>query len=145
MGIGYRVFLVDESDRLHRISQRRFDELLDRERGGRVLGAFVGKDKVRYALVVYETEDRRPVAVLHEEYGILPVAADGTLDGARSEEVLGLMGRARSPMDAARWVVRRRGSVVDGNRRFAEKRLRHEWEWWPSAELWEEILAAVFG
>ncbi len=145
MGIGYRVFLVDESDRPQRISQKRFDELLNRERGGRVPGPFVGQDTVRYANVVYETEHRRPVAVLREEYGILPLAADGRLDCARVDEMLQLVSRARTPMDGMKWAAPRRESVVDGNRRFAEKRLRHEWEWQPSAELWEELRAAVFG
>ncbi len=144
MGTGHRVFLVDDGDRLHRISQKRFDRFLYKDRGESVPEPFIGQDKVRYVFVAYETEQRQPVAILHVDYGRLPLAADGMLDKVRSEEVLHLVGRTFSPLDGDTW-IRRRGSVVDADRIFAKKRLNHEWQWQPSVELEEELLEAIFG
>ena len=145
MGMGYRVFFVDQSDRPHRISQARFNALLDGEPGTTVPAPFIGEERVKYVLAVCETDQRWPSELLHIDCGILPLGTDGRLDTARREEVLRLVGLARSPFDSGRWVTRETGSVVDGTRIFAEKRLRHEWEWWPTAELQEEIRAAVLG
>ncbi len=67
MGTGYRVFLVDQGDQLHKISQKRFKDFLDRRE--LVLEPFIGQDKVRYANVVYETDRRKPSAIIHEGCG----------------------------------------------------------------------------
>ncbi len=144
MGTGYRIFLVDDDDRLHRISQKRFNRFLYKGCGESVPGSFIGQDKVRYVFIAYETERRKPVAILHVDYGRLPLAADGTLDKVRREEMLHLVGRTVSPLDGDTW-IRRQGSVVDADRIFAKKRLSHEWQWQPSVELEEELREAILG
>lgn len=144
MGRGYRVFLVDQDDQLHKISQKRFYDLFDRERGTTVLRPFIGEDKVRYVHVFYETARRKPSTILRIDYHILPLTADGTVDHVRKDEGLRLLLHARSVFEVDKSLVRREGSVVDGTRIFAEKRVRHEWEWQPSFELQQRIQEAVF-
>ncbi len=143
MGTGYRVFLVDQDDQLHKISQRRFNELVGGDKP--VLIDFVGEDKVRCANVVYETDQRRPSRIIHEEYFLLPLDADGMLDRARLDEERMLLVQARSPLEGNKMIVRKEGSVIDGTRIFAEKRAKQENLWQPSHELQERIRKAVFG
>ncbi|MCP3993816.1 MAG: hypothetical protein GY722_01955 [bacterium] len=143
MGTGYRVFLVDQDDQLHRISQKRFKDFFDRRE--LVLDPFIGQDKVRYANVVYETDRRKPSAIIHEEYFVLPLGADGMLDRVRLDEGRLLLWQSRSPLEGLEPVVRKDTSVVDGTRIFAEKRARHECEWQPSLELQTRIREAILG
>ena len=143
MGTGYRVFLVDQDDQLHKISQRRFEDFLNRQEF--VLSPFIGQDKVRCANVVYETDRRRPSVIIHEEYFLLPLGGDGMLDRARLDDGRRLLWQARSPLEGLEPVVRKDGPVVDGTRIFAEKRVRHECEWRPSLELQTKIREAILG
>ncbi len=148
MGTGYRAFLVDRGDRLHRISQASFDRLaLDPESMETIPDAFVGEDQVRYILAFYETYERKPSSLLHVDYGILPLTAAGTLDHNRRQERMRLIALARLPelpmLDGENAATR--GSVLDGTRVFAEKRLKHEWEWQPSDELQDSLHEAIFG
>ncbi len=145
MRTGYRVFLVDQSDRLHKISHARFDALLGKEPQESVPAAFIGEDRVRYAMAAYETHERKPVDMLRIDCGILPLDADGMLDESRKLEWMRLVGTAWSPLDDVLAVPRKSGTVIDGTGVFAEKRLRHEWQWQPSAEVERQIYQAVFG
>ena len=143
MGTGYRVFLVNHADRLHRISQKRFEAFLDRRE--LILSPFIGQDKVRCANVVYQTDRRKPLAMIREEYFIVPLNADGMLDRARLDEGRSLLWQARSPLEGLQPVVQKYGPVIDCTRIFAEKRAQHECEWQPSLEVQAKIREAIFG
>ena len=143
MGMGYRMFLVDEDDRPHRISHKRFKNFLDQREP--VPGPFIGLDKARCASVFYETANRKPSAIIREEYFILPLCADGMLDRARLDEGRMLLWQARSPLEALKGVAPKDEGFFDGTRIFAEKRARHEIHWQPSLELQTKIREAIFG
>ena len=100
MGIGLRVFFVlNESDRLQRISLKRFDGLWgdSKERFPEYAG-----QSMRYALVILETQNRKPNAITsiytaHNELRIVVAswrAGEKTIRGYRERE------RPRPPLHA---------------------------------------------
>jgi len=73
MGIGLRIFLVNDDDSLERLAVARYDRLLRRNLEER-LPQYAGK-RVRYALVAYEVENRKPVEILRIEYNYLSLGS----------------------------------------------------------------------
>jgi len=75
MGIGLRIFLVNDDDSLERLAVARYERLLRRDPKER-LPQYAGK-RVRYALVAYEVENRIPVEILKIEYNYLSLDSEG--------------------------------------------------------------------
>ena len=80
MGIGLRVFLVNDDDSLERLAVARYDRLLRRD-PGECLRQYAGK-RVRYALVAYEVENRKSLKILRMEYNYLFLDSEGRIDPA---------------------------------------------------------------
>ena len=71
MGIGFRVFLIDDNDSLQRLSMARYQRLIDGELGER-LPQYAGK-RVRCAMVYLEVEGRTPQSIIRIDYTIMPL------------------------------------------------------------------------
>ena len=74
MGLGVRVFVFEEND-IRKISYARFQRLLDGHERER-LPEYAGK-KIKYALVLIETKNRKPIEVLNIDLGYVYVKHDG--------------------------------------------------------------------
>jgi hypothetical protein len=59
MSIGTRLFFLDNEDRIHRISVRKFNRFYLQHDENESFPDFAGR-RVRYALVFLELEDRKP-------------------------------------------------------------------------------------
>jgi len=139
MGIGTRIFLVSNDDTLQPLSLARFERLRrhDPEEG---LPQYACK-RVRYALVVLETENRRPVGIHLIQYSYLPFDSEGKLDAAEMEKAASLAVDIVPPLEKERQT----GHVIDAHYIFAQKRYYEHYKWTPSPEIEAAIIRAIFG
>jgi len=139
MGIGLRIFLVNDDDSLERLAVARYDRLVrcDPEE---CLPQYAGK-RVRYALVAYEVENRKPVEILKIEYNYLSLDSEGRIDAGEEEKA------RRLAVDLFPPVLPQKEprQVIDAKHLFAKKRYDNEYRWTPSPELEAAIVNAVFG
>ena len=85
MGTGFRIFIVNDDDSLRRLSLAKFERLRRRDPEER-LPEYAGK-RVRYALVVMEVENRKPVGINLIQYGYLPFDSEGRFDHGEKAKV----------------------------------------------------------
>jgi hypothetical protein len=139
MGLGLRIFLITEDDSLRRLSGEKFQRLRRGEPEER-LPEYANK-QLRYALVVLETEHRKPVAIHMVQYAYLFFDAEGTLDRTNLEQAarlaLDMVPPAASDINDE-W-------VIDARHRFAKKRYHDQYKWTPTPELEAAIVRAVLG
>jgi hypothetical protein len=138
MGLAVRVFLVEDDGYMRRLPLARYERLLRGEAEG-FLPQYAGK-RVRYALVVVDLVDRKPIEIRHVEYSWLSFDTEGHLD--RSEE----RKEARLAMEVLPPVTGE-GSlqVVDARRRFARKSYDDRYKWKPTPDIQAAIIAATLG
>ena len=69
MGLSIRVFIVEDDDTIKRLPLARYERLLRRDPDER-LSKYAGK-RVRYALIVVDLVNRKPIEVVRDEYAYL--------------------------------------------------------------------------
>ena len=139
MGIGLRIFLITEDDSLRRLSVAQFERLRRGELEGR-LPEYANK-QIRYALVVLETEHRKPVAINMIQYAYLFFDSEGRLDATNLEQA------ARLALDMVPPIASEinNGRVIDAHHQFAKKRYDDQYKWAPTPELEAALVKAVLG
>ncbi len=78
MGIGIRIFLVDDYDSVQRISLARLERLLHFDRK-ESLPQYAGK-RIRCAMVILEVTWRQVLSIRNVDYFLLPFDGDGRID-----------------------------------------------------------------
>lgn len=139
MGIGFRIFLVDDYDSLQRLPMARYQRLRRREPGER-LTQYAGK-RVRCAMVVLEVAGRKPLAMKRIDYYMLSFDAEGRLDITELQKEARLAVEVLPPFTDEE----RTGQVIDARSHFAKKRYEHEFKWTPTPEIQAAIVAVIFG
>jgi hypothetical protein len=139
MGLGTRVFLINDKDALQRLSLAKFERLLRGDHQERLL-QYAGK-RIRYALVILEVENRKPVGIIMIQYSYLTLDADGKLDAAEREKEAILAIEIVPPVLSGEHSKR----FIDARHRFAKKRYDHRYKWKPSPQMEAGIVKAVFG
>jgi hypothetical protein len=136
MGIGCRVFFVDDNDSLQRIPMARLDRLLHFDRR-ESLQQYAGK-RVRCAMVFLEVAGRQVLSVRNIDYFLLPFDAKGQINKKEWEKAL------RLGMDLLPSILNEEHpkKVINAQHRFAKRRYEHEFKWEPSPKV-EEAIAAV--
>ena len=139
MGLGTRIFIVKEDDSLQRLSLKRYNRLI-KGHPDEGLMQFAGK-RIRYALIVLEMINRKPVEILMTEYSFLTFDSKGRLDAGEREKA------ARLAMDTLEPIAseQKSGKVIDVKHRFAKKRFDDRYIWKPAPEIETAILRAIFG
>lgn len=139
MGIGLRIFLITEDDSLRRLSVAQFERLRRGELEGR-LPEYANK-QIRYALVVLETENRKPVAINMIQYAYLFFDSEGRLDATNLEQA------ARLALDMVPPIPSEinNGRVIDAHHQFAKKRYDYQYKWTPTPEVEAALVKAVLG
>jgi hypothetical protein len=84
MGLGTRIFIVNEDDSLERLSLKRYNRLIKGHLDERLL-QFAGK-RIRYALIVLEMKNRKPAEILMAEYSFLTFDSEGRLDAVNKKK-----------------------------------------------------------
>jgi hypothetical protein len=137
MGTGYRVFFFDENDNLRGLSMARYTRLRRGHTGER-LEEYAGK-RVRCALVTLDVEARKPLAIEHVDYTIVPFDGKGRLDSAELERSAKLAVQSLPP-----YAHDEERHIIDARSRFARKRYEREFTWKPTPAIQAAIVAAIF-
>ena len=138
MGLGTRIFIVNDDDTLERMPMRRYHRLFKRHPEERFL-EYAG-NRIRYVLVVLELKNRKPVEILKIQYSYLAFDQKGRLREDERERA------ARLSMEMINPLLPEEESnhIIDAGYKFAKKRFDREFRWEPSAELEAAIFQAVF-
>jgi hypothetical protein len=139
MGIGTRIFLIDENDSIHRISISRYNKMRNPDSGERFT-QYAGK-RMRSAMIFLEVENRKPLFVVRTEYYYLPFDNQGRVDRTELEK------RIRLSLEIVPPIFEEQSpkKVLDAQSRFAKKRYKHEFQWTPNQEIETAIMTAIFG
>ncbi|HUV59848.1 MAG TPA: hypothetical protein VMW09_07020 [Desulfatiglandales bacterium] len=139
MGTGLKIFLVNDDDSLQRFPLARFERLIDRD-PKELLPQYAGK-RVRYALVIADLVNRKPVEILRIQYSILTFDSEGKIDAAEREKEMRL-GVDMVPIGKTALTSLK---VVDAEHHFLQKRYENRYLWRPTPEIEEAIAKALFG
>ena len=139
MGLGTRIFIVKEDDSLQRLSLKRYNRLI-KGHPDEGLMQFAGK-RIRYALIVLEMINRKPIEVLMAEYSFLAFDSKGRLDASEREKA------ARLAMDTLEPILpgKKPERLIDAKHKFAKKRFADRYLWKPTSEIESAIQKAIFG
>jgi len=138
MGVGCRVFLIDDNDSLQRLSMARLDRLLHFDRR-EILQQYAGK-RVRCAMVFLEVAGRQVLAIRNIEYFLLQFNDKGRLDKKEWEKRMRLGMELLPSLHDEQYPQQ----VIDAQHRFAKRRYEHEFKWKPSRKVEEAIVDSVF-
>jgi len=139
MGLSIRVFIVEDDDTIKRIPLARYERLLNRDPDERLL-EYAGK-RVRYALIVVDLFNRKPIEVVRDEYAYLEFDEEGRLKEPEfeNEEI-----SAFDMLDFSS-VEQQDRRVIDARHKFARKRYFDKNRWDPTDEIVTAIAEAIFG
>jgi len=125
MSIGVRVMFLD-GDRIIRVSQRRFERLVDRDLN-EAMPEYAGQ-RLRCAMVYVQLADRKPVEVVRIDYMVLPLDPEGRLDADLQSRKMMLAGEM-----FGRGIAGTAERVVDFGPYLAERQYHAEYNWTPTA------------
>ena len=132
-----RIFIVNDDDSLRRLPNAKYERMLNRD-PKEPLMQYADK-RIRYASVIFETENRRPVKIIRIEYSYLFFDSEGFIDSKEREKEIRLgMDMIPSYGDA-----RESRRVIDAQHKFAKRRYKNQYLWTPSRELEVAIVDAV--
>ena len=139
MGLGTKIFIVNDNDTLKRMPLKRYHRLFRRYPEER-FEEYAGK-RIRYVLVVLELKSRKPVEILKIQYSYLSFNPEGRLREDEREKA------ARLSMDMIEPIQSEQepNHVIDAHYKFAKKRFDSEYRWKSSPELEAAIFSAIFG
>jgi len=139
MGIGIRIFLVNDDDSIRRFPLTRFERLIRRDPEER-LRRFAG-NRVRCAEVALKLEQRKPIEIVRIQYFIVSFDSEGRIDQTEQEKAWHLT----AEMVSSPLIKRGQNHVIDAKHRFAKRRYDYEYRWTPTAEIEAAIMDAIFG
>jgi hypothetical protein len=139
MGISLRIFLINDDDSIERLSLRRYERLTRNDPDER-LPQYSGR-RVRYAEIVVEFDQRKPVRILRIQYFIMSFDSEGRIDVAEqeNESILAMDVLPSYNID------QQPSQVIDARHRFAKKRFDNKYRWRPTPAIEVSIVDAIFG
>ena len=137
MGYSLRIFFIDENDNIKRVPLTRFDRIRARDPKEKLTE--YKNSRIRYAEVVVELENRKPVFMARAVYGYLKFDADGLLDKKFLDDEWEIMCNIL-PLPSSN----DSDKIIYANDKFTKKRFKNEFTWIPSPGLEKEIFDKVF-
>lgn len=139
MGLGYRVFIVNDDNSLQRIPFAKYERLY-REGSQERLLEYAGQ-KVRCALVILLVEEREPQSIAWIDCHRIPFDSEGRVDLKEVENNVRSIGDLLDlPIEK-----QKRDKVIDAHSVFARKRYEREAKWSLTLELEQAIEEVIFG
>ena len=139
MGIGIRVFLVDDNDSLQRLPVARLERLLRFDRGESLPQH--AKKRIRCAMVFLQVAGRQVLSIRNVDYFLLPFDDKWRIN--KKEWGKGMrLGMDLLPPSFNEGNTKQ---VINASHRFAKRRYEHEFKWKPSRKVEEAIVVSVFG
>ena len=139
MGLGTRIFIINDDDTLKRMPMKRYHRLFKRDPEERFL-EYAG-NRIRYVLVVLELKNRKPVEILKIQYSYLAFDQEGRL----REDERDRAARLSMEMIIPSLPEQEPNHIIDAGYKFAKKRFDREFRWEPSPEIETAIQRAIFG
>lgn len=139
MGLALRIFIVKDDNTLERLPLTKYERLFDRDPNER-LPKHAGK-RIRYAAVVVDLANRKPVDIIRSQYFYLTFDSQGKLDTNELQKE----SRLAANMIESICMDRDQPEIIDAGHRFAQKRFNHEYKWRPSKSIRAAIFEAIFG
>jgi transposase len=139
MGLSIRIFIVEEDNTIKRLPLARYERLLNRDPDER-LSRYAGQ-RVRYALIVVNLVNRKPIEVVKDEYAYLNFDEKGRIiePELKNEEI-----SAFDMLDFS-FLEQQDKRVIDARHKFAKKRYFDKYRWEPTDEIVAAIAEAIFG
>lgn len=138
--IAVRNFLVTDEDEIVRLSNARFDRLHSNPPKDS-LAAFAGQ-RVRWAEIIVELENRKPSNVLRDAYYYLHFGSDGCLNVDHYMQDAALVVDASFPNF---FVEDEPHNVINAQQKFAKRKRDHSVWWKPHGPLKRKIFDAAMG
>ncbi len=138
MTLSYRIYFVDENDSIKKMSQDKFQRLMNGDRKTSC-PEYAGK-KMRNVFVLLDIEDRKPLKIRRVDGGYVTFDEDGRFD---KEDSLEQMSAAMSCMSIP-GVTADDPNVIDAQSKFAQKTFDHKYKWEPGEYLMSEIERMIF-
>ena len=139
MGLSIRVFIVEDDDSINRLPLAQYERLLKRGPDERLL-KYAGK-RVRYALLVVDLVNRRPIEIVRDQFGFLDFDDEGQLKIGEHEKKESLAFDMLAPILSDQTNSR----VIDARHKFAKKSYLDKFSWEPTDEIIAAIAKAIFG
>ena len=84
MGLSIRIFIVEEDNTIKRLPLARYERLLKRD-PNESLPKYAGK-RIRYALIVVDLINRRPIEIVKDEFAYFDFDEEGRLKISEHEQ-----------------------------------------------------------
>lgn len=139
MGYGFRVFLVEEDNSIKMIPTAKFDRLWQLESNDQWL-PYANKS-IRYAKVVLNLTDRKPLSILHVDYGYLVFDSEGKLDQKTLDEEKRIFADIIPPT----LNEGNSSNVIYSKGEFAKRRYKNRFTWKPDSKIEIEIYDLALG
>ena len=139
MGLSIRIFIVEDDDTIKRLPLARYERMLKRDSDERLL-EYAGK-RFRYALIVVDLFNRRPIEIVKDEFGFLFFDDEGRLKVSEHGKEESLALDMLDPLFSDQTNSR----VIDARHKFAKKRHFDKHRWEPTDEIIAAIGEAILG
>lgn len=139
MGLSIRVFIVEDDDSINRLPLTKYERLLKRSSDERLL-KYAGK-RVRYALLVVDSVNRKPIEIVRDQFGFLDFDDEGRLKMSEQGKMESLAFDMLAPILSDQTNSR----VIDAGHKFAKKSYLDKFSWTPTDEIIAAIAKAIFG
>jgi len=125
MRTSLRIFIVNDDDRVEALPVARYEKLLRRDLDFTV-PQYAGR-RIRYASVVVELENQKPLRIIYAQYSYLAFDTEGRLDIYEREK------KAASALEMLPPLYQGIDSkMIDARHQFARKRYEDTYRWRPS-------------
>ncbi len=139
MGVGVRVFFLEDDGCFKKISYKKFDRFYRRD--PEITFPQKAGGEIRYVMVYLKLVDRVPVGLYRMEFNIIHVDEKGRRDQARAQELFTLCGESMNGF----FQSRNKNKVVDIGPYLARKRIDKEYRWVPTEKQAMDVLAKSLG
>ncbi len=138
MGLSLRIYFIDDDDKIIRIPLTRFERIRDRHPKELLLE--YKNSRIRYAEIILELENRKPVSIARAIYRYLQVDSEGKVEqdfiDKELQVAMGMVPSIQLPGTPE--------NIIHASNKFAQKRFKDEFVWTPSHELEQEIFNKLF-
>jgi len=138
MGLTVWILIINDDDSIRRLPLTKYERLMKRDSTEHV-PEYAGK-RVRYAEVVVDLEQKKPVGIININYSVMAFDSKGSIDPTERDQRMQLAMNIVPTLDTDQEY----GNVVDAGHVFAKRRFDSRFKWKPTPEIEQAIVDFVF-
>ena len=139
MGLGLRIFIINDDDTVRRFPFSRYERLLQGDSKEGLLQ--YAEKKIRFAELAVEFYQRKPIKIVRFLPFVLFFDSEGSIDARQMQKERRLAMEAHPLYYEEKTIP----NVIDARHYFARKRYDHEYRWEISEKIVGAILESLFG